>query len=144
MRALTIWVALVAILGLAVTAVVAQTPARPPAVKGVEGTVEKVDPATRSVKVSAGQLGLFGATVEVTDATRISVDGRGGSLGDIRKGAKVKATYQTRNGKNVAMLIDVMSADEIPSSAARDRTSGGSYLGTAAGTTPPAGAATTR
>jgi hypothetical protein len=53
-----------------------------------------VDPATKSVQVSAGLLGLFGATLEVSDETKINVEGKNGSLTDIREGAKVKASYE--------------------------------------------------
>jgi Cu/Ag efflux protein CusF len=80
--------------------------------KEVEGTVKKVDPAARSVQVSSGLLGIFGATLEVTDQTKINVQGKDGSLADIREGAKVKASYESRDGKNVAKSIDVMAAEE--------------------------------
>jgi Cu/Ag efflux protein CusF len=86
-------------------------PAADPRPKQVEGTVKKVDPAANTVQVSSGLLGIMGATLEVTGETQIQVEGKQGSLADIREGAKVKASYETRNGKNVAKSIDVMPAE---------------------------------
>jgi Cu/Ag efflux protein CusF len=80
--------------------------------KEVEGTVKKIDTAKREVQVSSGVLGLFGATLELDDATKINVAGKDGSIADIREGAKVKASYESRDGKNVAKSIDVMPAEE--------------------------------
>lgn len=134
MRFLTAAASIVALLALVVAPVLAQTtppapgsPARPaPApekampekTKEVEGTVKKVDPTTKSVQVSSGLLGIFGATLEVTDETKINVQGKDGSLADIREGAKVKASYESRDGKNLARSIDVMAAEEKDKSVA--------------------------
>ena len=85
------------------------TPAEP-RTKEVEGTVKKVDALGKSLQVSY-RLGLFGATLQVTDETDIQVEGRKGSLSDLREGAKVKASYETRDGKNVAKAIEVKSAE---------------------------------
>jgi Cu/Ag efflux protein CusF len=137
-----------AVLALVVAPVLAQTqaPATRPApgagagagaaapekmAKEVEGTVKKVDPATKSVQVSAGLLGLFGATLEVTDETKINVEGKDGSLTDIREGAKVKASYESRDGKNVAKSIDVIPADEKVSAPARPASPGATPPGAA-------------
>lgn len=130
MRYLIVLASVLAVLPLVVAPAMAQTQTAPPAParpapaapatpsverpKEVEGTVKKVDAATRSVQVSSGLLGLFGATLEVTDETKISVQGRGGSIADLREGAKVKAAYESRDGKNVATSIDVMPSDEKP------------------------------
>ena len=127
MRFLTAVASIVALLALVVAPVLAQTqsPAPPSATprpapekampekaKEVEGTVKKVDPATKSVQVSSGLLGIFGATLEITDQTKINVQGKDGALSDIREGAKVKASYESRDGKNLAKSIDVMPAEE--------------------------------
>lgn len=78
----------------------------------LEGKVRKVDPAARTVQVSSGLLGLFGRTLEVTSDTQIQVEGRQATLADIHEGAKVKASYETREGKNIATRIEVMAAPE--------------------------------
>lgn len=111
-----------------------------PEAKEVEGTVKKVDPTTKSLQVSSGLLGLFGATLEVNEQTKITVDGKDGALSDIREGAKVKASYESRNGKNVAKAIDVMPAEEKATSGApaRPAPSTGSSSPSTSPSTPPA------
>jgi len=74
----------------------------------VEGSVKKVDPAARSVQVSTGLFGLLGRTLEVNDQTQIQVEGREGTLADVREGAKVKASYEARDGKNTATQIEIL------------------------------------
>jgi Cu/Ag efflux protein CusF len=78
----------------------------------LEGAVKKVDPAAGTVQVSSGPFGIIGRTLEVTNDTQIQVEGRQGSLSDLREGAKVKAAYESRGGKNVATQIEVMPAQE--------------------------------
>jgi Cu/Ag efflux protein CusF len=125
MRVSVILASVAAILTLVVGSVTAQTqapgyappvPGGPPVPaetisKDVEGTVKKVDPAAKSVQISSGLLGLLGATMAVTDETKITVEGKEGSIADIREGAKVKASYESRGGKNVAKSIEVMAAE---------------------------------
>lgn len=79
-----------------------------PAAVSFEGTVKKVNPAARTLDVSVGLLGLWGKTLEVTDSTLIETEGRQATLEDIREGAKVKASYETRAGKSFATRIDVL------------------------------------
>ncbi len=118
--------AIVIALSLAVAAgpATAQTPqplpggATPPATEKAptmgmfEGAVKKVDPAAGTVQVSSGPFGIIGRTLEVTNDTQIQVEGRHGSLSDLREGAKVKAAYETRGSKNVATEIEVMPAQD--------------------------------
>ena len=79
-----------------------------PAGASVEGTVKKVNPEARTLEVSTGALGLWGKTLEVTDGTQIQAEGRRATLEDIREGAKVKASYETRAGKSFATRIDLL------------------------------------
>ncbi len=69
--------------------------------------MKKVDPATQTVQISAGLFGLLGRTLQVDDRTQIQVEGRQGTLADIREGTKVKAAYESRDGKNVATRIEI-------------------------------------
>ncbi len=78
----------------------------------LEGSVKKVDPAAGTVQVSSGPFGIIGRTLEVTNDTQIQVEGRQGSLSDLREGEKVKAAYESHGGKNVATQIEVMPAQE--------------------------------
>src|SRR5207247_11357967 len=83
----------------------------------LEGAVKKVDPAAGTVQVSSGPFGILGRTLEVTTDTQIQVEGRQGSLTDLREGAKVKAAYESRDGKNVATQIEVRPAQDTRNSA---------------------------
>src|SRR5262245_51828798 len=85
----------------------ATAPPDAPKSKQVEGTVSKVDPLAKTVGVSTGLFGLLGATVQVADDTQIMVQGQPSKLTDIQHGDKVKATYEVRDGKNLARSIDV-------------------------------------
>ena len=78
----------------------------PPQEKLIDGSVKKVDPAAKTVQVG-WFLGLFGTTLEVTGDTHIAVGGTKASLLDIREGDRVKASYEAREGKNIAKSIEV-------------------------------------
>jgi hypothetical protein len=78
-----------------------------PKEKHIEGTVSKVDPLAKTVGVSTGLFGLLGATVQVADDTKIVVQGQPATLSEIKTGARVRASYEVRDGKNLGKLIDV-------------------------------------
>jgi len=89
----------------------------------LEGSVEKVDPGAGNIQVSLGPFGGLRKTLEVTGETQIRVEGRQATLADIREGAKVKASYDSHEGKNVATGIDAMpSRDSEKSSPGRSPT----------------------
>ena len=92
----------------------AQMPASPAAPASalpasLEGTVKKVHASTGTVRVSSGIFGLFPRTLEVTGDTQVQVEGRQGTLMDIQEGAKVKAAYELRQGKNIATRLEVVA-----------------------------------
>ena len=74
----------------------------------LEGSVKKVDPGGGTLQVGSGPLGMFGRTLEVTTDTQIQIEGRQGTLADLQEGSKIKASYETREGKNLATRIEVM------------------------------------
>ena len=76
----------------------------------IEGSVRKVDAGAGTLQLSAGPLGIMNRTLEVGEDTQISVDGRQGKLADLQEGTKVKAAYESREGKNVATRIEVLPA----------------------------------
>jgi Cu/Ag efflux protein CusF len=84
--------------------------ASPPQEKLIDGPVKKVDPMAKTVDVG-WFLGLFNTTLEVTEDTRIAVEGAKASLQDIREGDRVKAAYTAQDGKNVARSIEVTQAE---------------------------------
>lgn len=90
-----------------------------PMTKVIDGPVKDVDPATKTVKVG-WLFGLLSTTLEVTDDTHIAVEGEKGSLDRIHEGDEVKASYEVRDGKNLAKAIEVTQAEKeyMPSKAA--------------------------
>ena len=78
----------------------------------IEGTVSKVDPLAKTVGVSTGFFGLLGATVRVADDTQIRVQGQPATLAEVKEGARVKASYEVRDGKNLAKSIDVVAEEK--------------------------------
>jgi len=76
----------------------------------VEGSVKKVDAAAQTVEISSGLFGIMGRRLEVNDRTAIQVEGRQATIADIPEGAKVKASYEPQDGKNIATAIEVLPA----------------------------------
>lgn len=74
----------------------------------LEGAAKNVDPGAGTLQVSRGPSGIFRTTLEVTDNTLIQVEGRHATLSDIREGETVRASYETRDTKNVATRIEVI------------------------------------
>lgn len=81
-----------------------------PQEKVMDGPVKQVDPLGKTISVG-WLFGLFSTTFEVTADTRIAVEGAAGSLQDIREGDLVKASYEARDGKNIAKAIEVTEAE---------------------------------
>lgn len=108
-----------------------------PMPKFIDGPVKDIDSSARTVKVG-WLLGLLSTTLEVNDQTRIAVDGEKGSLDMIREGDQVKASYDARDGKNIARAIDVTH----PEGSARSRKDAPAMVSTpmdsAAGKSPKA------
>ena len=132
-----------AILLIAVPVALAQTTSTqsaPPLqnAKLIDGPVKNVDPAAKTVEVG-WLFGLLTTKLEVTDDTTIAVDGMKSSLEDVREGARVKASYEARDGKNIAKAIEVESA-EVTERAAPPSSRGMESPGRA--TAPPEGSGT--
>ena len=79
--------------------------------KVIDGPVKNVDPAAKTVKVG-WLLGLLSTTLEVNDDTRIAVEGEKGSLDRIHEGDEVRASYEVRDGKNLAKAIEVTQPEK--------------------------------
>ena len=94
--------------------------ASPPQEKVMDGPVKQVDPLGNTISVG-WLFGLFSTTLEVTEDTRIAVEGAAGSLQDIREGDVVKAAYEVRDGKNIAKAIEVTEAEPRRGAAAPPR-----------------------
>ena len=90
-----------------------------PVTKVIDGPVKDVDPAAKTVEVG-WLLGFLSTTLQVTDDTQIAIDGEKGSLDRIHEGDQVKASYEARDGKNLAKAIEVTQPEKesMPSKAA--------------------------
>jgi len=89
--------------------------ATPPTIGMVEGTVKSVDPSARTVSVASGLFGIFRTTLVLAPDTQISVAGRNSDPSEIREGTKVKASYETLNGRKVATRIEVTPREQTSS-----------------------------
>jgi Cu/Ag efflux protein CusF len=67
----------------------------------MEGKIQTVDPAGKEMVLDDGTKLTWG------DDTKISVKGQEGKLEDLKEGAKVKASYEDKDGKKVLGTIDV-------------------------------------
>jgi DNA-binding response OmpR family regulator len=66
-----------------------------------EGMIQSVDAAGMQIVLSDG------TTLVCDDSTNIMVEGKEGKLEDLKEGAKVKASYEEKDGKNVAATLEV-------------------------------------
>ena len=83
----------------------------------LEGKVKKVDLTAGTVQVSTGLFGIFGRTLAVSPDTQVQIEGRQGTLADVSEGAQVKASYELREGKNIATRIELMPQPPVPAQA---------------------------
>lgn len=67
----------------------------------LEGMIKSVNTDTKEVSFDNG-------TVLVLDeSTTITIEGSEGKLDDLKEGAKIKASYAEKDGKNVADKVEV-------------------------------------
>jgi Cu/Ag efflux protein CusF len=67
----------------------------------MEGKIQTVDTAGKQMVLDDG------TKLTWSEDTKISVKGQEGKLEDLKEGAKVKASYEEKDGKNVLGTIDV-------------------------------------
>ncbi len=67
----------------------------------VEGTIQSVNSMNNAVVLDNG------STLAVDQDTKITVAGNEGKLEDLKAGGKVKASYEEKDGKNVATTLEV-------------------------------------
>ena len=71
------------------------------------GTVQAVDREVKALRVSQ-QVGNVPETMLLmADDTEVRVQGRVGSLADIQRGTRIRASYQARYGINLARSIEI-------------------------------------
>lgn len=79
-----------------------------------DATVRKVDLADSQVELASDLLGLFGARLRVTDSTEILLDGLQARLADLPEGARVRASYELKDGMKVARTISAEKPEPEP------------------------------
>jgi Cu/Ag efflux protein CusF len=67
----------------------------------MEGKIQSIDTASKQMVLDNG------TTLAWDETTTISMEGKDAKLEDLKEGAKVKASYQEKDGKNVAEKIEV-------------------------------------
>ena len=67
----------------------------------VEGKIQSLDPAGNQLVLEDG------TTLVLTEDTTMTMDGNWVKLDELKEGAKVKASYQEKDGKNVAETVEV-------------------------------------
>jgi signal transduction histidine kinase len=67
----------------------------------MEGKIQSIDPANKELVLDSGSKLVW------DDSTTISVEGKEGKLEDLKEGRKVKASYEEKDGKNVAAKLEV-------------------------------------
>ena len=67
----------------------------------MEGKIQSVDTMGKQIVLQDG------TTLVCDDSTKLVVEGKEGKLEDLKEGAKVKASYEEKDGKNVLGTIDV-------------------------------------
>ena len=67
----------------------------------MEGTIQSIDTSSKELALDNG------SKIVLDDATTISVEGKEGKLEDLKEGTKVKASFEEKDGKNVAQKLEV-------------------------------------
>ena len=67
----------------------------------MEAKIQAIDTASKEVVLDDG------TKLVLDDSTNIMIEGKEGKLEDLKEGAKVKASYEEKDGKNVAASLEV-------------------------------------
>ena len=70
-----------------------------------DATVRRVDLEDSRVELTSDLLGIFGARLLVTDRTEILLGGLQAGLADLPEGARVRASYEMKDGLKIARTI---------------------------------------
>ncbi len=65
------------------------------------GKIQSIDTASKELVLDNGSKLVW------DDSTTIAMEGQQGKLEDLKQGAKVKASYEEKDGKNVAAKLEV-------------------------------------
>jgi Cu/Ag efflux protein CusF len=66
-----------------------------------QGKIQSIDAANKQVSLDNGTM------LVLDEAVMITIEGKEGKLEDLKEGSKVKASYEEKDGKNVAKMLEV-------------------------------------
>ena len=66
----------------------------------IEGKIQAIDMGNNQVVLEDG------TALTYDDSTKITVDGQEANLNDLKEGAKVKASYEEKDGNKLATTLD--------------------------------------
>jgi hypothetical protein len=110
----------------------------------VEGHLRSTDVPTRTVRITAGFLGLDSLSLQITTDTVIGVNGKLGGFGDLDRGQLVRVAYEVASDRRVASRVEVLhegsttALTATPSWALSEDTPADRPTSDAGVTTPPA------
>ena len=67
----------------------------------MQGKIQSIDTSSKEVVLDNG------ATLVCDDSTSITMDGKSAKLEDLKEGARVKANYEEKDGKNMVAMLEV-------------------------------------
>jgi Cu/Ag efflux protein CusF len=67
----------------------------------MEGKIQSIDPANKQLSLDNG------TTLVWEEGVQITIEGKEGKLEDLKEGAKVKAGYEEKDGKNMVKTLEV-------------------------------------
>ena len=67
----------------------------------LEGKIQAINPMTKKILLDNG------ATLTTNDDTTITIEGKPSRFQAVKEGTKVKASYEEKDGKNMAITLDV-------------------------------------
>jgi Cu/Ag efflux protein CusF len=67
----------------------------------MEGKIQSIDPTNKQLSLDNG------TTLVWEEVIQITIEGKEGKLEDLKEGAKVKAGYEEKDGKNMVKTLEV-------------------------------------
>ena len=99
------WVVAAMLVGLPFRMARAEDPTRDTGLRETRGAVQEVDKEKNRVTVEQNKGSHL--TLQVDKTTTIFIEGRTGTLDEIKAGAEVRASYEPRQGSNKAQWIEI-------------------------------------
>ena len=79
-----------------------------------DATLRKVDLIDSRIELTSDLLGIFGARLQITDRTEILLDGQPVRLAELPEGARVKVSYELKDGMKIARAINAEKPEAEP------------------------------